>query len=227
MRKMRFSTELAYFVGITLLALSVTMMEAADFGVSMIVAPAYLLHLKLSPTFAFFTFGMAEYTLQAVLLVVLIVALRKFKPYFLFSFVTAVFYGFVLDFLMMLFSYIPPVTLAMRLIYFFAGTVLGAAGISFLFHTYIAPEVYELIVKEFADKLQKMPHRVKMVYDAASFTLALILSFVFFGFGHFEGIKLGTLFCVLVNGWLIGRFTKLYESLFDFQDSLPLRRFFS
>ena len=48
MKKHTFYTEFAYFFGILILALGTAFMEAADFGVSMIVAPAYLLHLKLS-----------------------------------------------------------------------------------------------------------------------------------------------------------------------------------
>ena len=35
-------------------------MEKADFGVSMVVAPAYLLYRWLSPAWSFVTFGMAE-----------------------------------------------------------------------------------------------------------------------------------------------------------------------
>ena len=38
--------ELAYFVGIVVLALGTAMMEKANFGMSMVVAPAYLIHLK-------------------------------------------------------------------------------------------------------------------------------------------------------------------------------------
>lgn len=66
MKRRTFYTELAYILGLIVLAFSAALMEASDLGVSMIVAPAYLLHLKLSQAFAFFTFGMAEYTLQAV-----------------------------------------------------------------------------------------------------------------------------------------------------------------
>lgn len=227
MKKCRFSTELAYLLGILILTMSVSLMEAADFGVSMIVAPAYLLHLKLVPILPFFSFGMAEYTLQAALLLIMIAALRKFRPYFLFSFITAVFYGVVLDLVMALFALIPPVTFVMRIVYFTVGEILGAMAISLLFHTYIAPEVYELFVKEFAEKLQKQPHRVKIVYDVCSCLAAIIMSFSFFGMWHFEGVKLGTIITVIFNGWLIGRFTKLYEKLFDFQDSLPLRKYFT
>ena len=55
--KKKFSTELAYVLGIVLVAWGVVLMEKADFGVSMVVAPAYLLYRWLSPAWHFFTFG--------------------------------------------------------------------------------------------------------------------------------------------------------------------------
>ena len=39
--KRTFSTELAYVLGIVFVAWGVVLMEKADFGVSMVVAPAY------------------------------------------------------------------------------------------------------------------------------------------------------------------------------------------
>ncbi|MBO6267432.1 MAG: hypothetical protein J6M06_04285, partial [Synergistaceae bacterium] len=72
-----FSTELAYALGILALALGTALMERADFGMSMVVAPAYLLHLKISRTYAFFTFGTSEYCFQAALLAVMCLLLRR------------------------------------------------------------------------------------------------------------------------------------------------------
>ena len=86
MKKKIFYTELSYIIGLCSLALSAALMEKADFGVSMVVAPAYLLHLKISQFLPFFSFGMAEYTLQAVLLLLMVLVLRKFKVSYLFAF---------------------------------------------------------------------------------------------------------------------------------------------
>ena len=59
--KIKVSSEIAYFAAIILLSLAVAILSAADFGISMIVAPAYLLSLKTS----FLSFGQAEYGVQA------------------------------------------------------------------------------------------------------------------------------------------------------------------
>lgn len=104
--KRTFSTELAYVFGIVFVARGVVLMEKADFGVSMVVAPAYLLYRWLSPVWSFVTFGMAEYCLQAVLLLAMCLLLR-FRVSYLFSFVTAVVYGFALDAFMLLGAALP------------------------------------------------------------------------------------------------------------------------
>ena len=90
-------TELAYALGLVILDLGTALMERANFGMSMVVAPAYLLHLKISQFWPVFSFGMAEYVFQAFLLILLSLVMGRFKKGYLFSFVTAVLYGLILD----------------------------------------------------------------------------------------------------------------------------------
>lgn len=222
-RQIVFYAELAYVLGVLALALGTALMERADFGVSMVVAPAYLLYLKLSQVFPFFTFGMAEYTLQACLLVALCLVLRRFRVSDLFSFVTAVVYGFTLDGCMALAALLPEGGMAARLTCYALGMLVCAVGVSLLFHTYIAPEVYELFVKELAAKTGAGVHRVKTAYDCASCAVAVALTFAFFGLGRFEGVKLGTVICALVNGSLIGVCNRALDARFVFRDGLGLR----
>lgn len=222
MRKKTFYTELAYALGLVGLALGTAFMEAANFGVSMVVAPAYLIYLKLSQVLPFFTFGMAEYTLQAVLLVALMAVLRRVRVSYFFSFVTAVIYGFLLDGAMAAVALIPHESLVPRLALYGSGLLFCAAGVSLLFHTYIAPEVYELFVKEASAKYGVDIHTFKTGYDCASCLVAILLSFAFFGLWHFEGVKLGTIFCALINGWVIGRCSRFFEKYWEFQDALKL-----
>lgn len=224
--KKAFFSEMAYILGIIVLALGTALMTKVDFGLSMVVAPAYLLHLKLSQYISGFTFGMAEYSLQAVLLIVLSLSLRKFKPAYLFSFITAVLYGLTLDVAMMLVNILPPIGLVGRSICYLAGMLFCAIAISLLFHTYIPPEVYELFVKEISFKSGLDINLVKTAYDCISCLVGVILSFAFFGFWHFEGVKFGTIICALVNGFLISRCSRLFESVFEFRDALNLRKRF-
>lgn len=222
-----FYTEAAYALGLAILALGTVLMEKADFGMSMVVAPAYLTYLKLSQTLDWFTFGMAEYGLQAILLAALALVLRRFKPMYLFSFCTAVLYGLVLDCFMGLARWLPGRGIGLSLGCYAAGLFLCSLGVALLFHTYIAPEAYELLVKEVSAAFHWDIAVTKTVYDCCSCAVAVLMSFAFFGFGHFEGVKLGTIACALVNGWLIGRIGAFLERRFDFRDALDLRKRFS
>lgn len=221
-----FYSELAYIIGLAILALGTAFMECTDFGVSIVVAPAYLLHLKISEFLPFFSFGMAEYTVQALLVLLTIIVVRRFKISYFFSFVTAVLYGFALDGFMVLVAFLPCDTMVLRIAFYIIGTLLCTAGVSLLFHTYISPEAYELFVKEVSAKFHIDINKFKTCYDCSSFLLSIVLSFVFFGFGHFEGVKMGTVIGALLNGFLISRFTKIFESFWEFKDGMKFRKFF-
>ena len=225
-RKKIFYAEFAYAAGIVLLALGTALMERADCGMSMVVAPAYIVHLKLVQFLPWFSFGVAEFALQGLLLVALSLWMGRFRISCLFSFATAVFYGAVLDLCISLAALLPGTGTAARLVCYVLGLLLCAAGVALLFHSYIPPEVYELVVKEVACRRKWDVGRVKTVYDCISCALGVALSFAFFGWGRFEGVKAGTILCALVNGWLIGRIDRGLSAAFDFRDGLKLRSLF-
>jgi len=227
MNKKRFPTELAYVFGIVFVAIGVVLMEKADFGVSMIVAPAYLLYRWLSPAWSFVTFGMAEYCFQAVLLLGMCLVLRRFRISWLLSFATAVIYGFVLDGFMLLGAYLPIDAIWQRAVWYVLGMLFCSAGVSMMFHTYISPEVYELFVKEVSGHFHIEIHEFKTAYDCTSCLVGLVMSFAVFGMWQFVGVKWGTILCAFINGWIISRFSRLYDALWQFEDKLPWRAFFT
>lgn len=226
MKQRVFYTELAYVIGILFIALGVACSARADLGVSMVVAPAYVIYLKLSPIFPIFSFGMAEYLLQFVLLIAMTLILKRFRLSYLFSFITAVIYGFVLDDCMFLIGLIPGDTLAFRIGFYVFGMLSSAFGVSMMFHTYLSPEVYELFVKEVSKRVNMDITRFKTLYDLMSCLVGVLLSFLFFGLFQFEGVKIGTVICALINGPIIGFFSKTMEQHVVFQDRLRLRPMF-
>lgn len=228
MKKRVFYTEAAYAVGLIAIALGVGFMERADFGLSMVVAPAYVLHRYLSslPGMGFFSFGMAEYSLQAVLIVLLTIVVRRWRLSYLFSFVTAVIYGMILDLILMVMPVIDSDAWWLRGLFFLIGECWCAVGVSMMFRTYISPEAYELFVARVAECYGFNTSRCKTVYDIVSCLVGVGLSFLFFGPGNFVGIGWGTAVCALTNGWIIGRFSALWDRLFIFRDGLKLRRYF-
>jgi uncharacterized membrane protein YczE len=117
-----------------------------------------------------------------------------------------------------------PNVLTYRIIAFAAGTICVTAGVSFIFHTYISPEVYELFVSEVSSHYHIRIHIFKTGYDITSCIIALLMSFIFFS--QIEGIGIGTIVSACINGTLIGWFTKLFEGQFTFSDHLKLRPYF-
>lgn len=226
MKKRVFYTEIAYILGLVIMAFASAFTEKADFGMSMVVAPAYILHLKVSECLPWFSFGVAEYAFQGLLIVITVIAMKKFKLSYLFSFVTAVLYGTLLDFAMGVIAPLPDSQFAIRVVWYSLGTVLCSFAVSLFFHTYISPEAYELIVKELSGRFNCNINKVKTAYDCISVVLGIILSFSFFGFGVFQGVKLGTILCALINGFLISRFSKLLEYFFTFKNRFPAEKYF-
>ncbi len=227
MQKKVFYTEWAYVLGLVIMAFAAALTEKADFGMSMVVAPAYLLHLKVSEYWPWFSFGVAEYILQGLLILLTIILVRRFKKSYLFSFVTALIYGTLLDIAMLVVAPLPDQQIAVRIVWYVLGTVLCSLAVSLFFHTYISPEAYELIVKELSLKHGYNINKVKTAYDCLSTLLGIVMSFAFFGFGVFEGVKLGTVLCALINGVLIGRFTVWLEKRFEFRDKFSLAHHFA
>lgn len=219
-----FYTELSYVLGLVIMAFGAAFTERGKLGMSMVVAPAYILHLKLSQIFPWFTFGVSEYCVQGLIVLITALAVRRFKLIYLFSFVTAVLYGTLLDGAMLAVSFLPDHTLVWRVLWFVVGTLFCSVAVSLFFHTYIAPEAYELIVKEISQGFGVNINKTKTCYDCISTVIGIILSFSFFGFGVFRGVGIGTVLCALINGFLIGRFSALFERLFVFKNRFDLGR---
>ena len=225
-KKPVFYKELSYVAGLVIMAFAAALTELADFSMSMVVAPAYILHLKLSEIWPWFSFGVAEYCVQGLLVVITVIAVRRFKLSYLFSFITALLYGTLLDGAMAVVAFLPHEGMALRILWFAAGTVLCSLAVSLFFHTYISPEAYELIVKEIAQKFSFNINKTKTVFDCISTLVAIVLSFCFFGFGVFRGVGIGTILCALINGFLIGRFSVLLEKCFAFKNRFDLEKYF-
>lgn len=219
--KIRLSSEATYVAAIILLSLAVAILSAADFGISMIVAPAYLLSLKTGVL----TFGQAEYVIQAGLFIVLCVILRKFRFVYLFSFVTCLIYGLVLDLWRMIPFFNPSVTpqgsmnLWIRAVMFVSGVILTSFSVALFFKTYLYPQVYDFFVKVVSSRYGIKISVLKTIVDLSCLTASVIMTFAFFG--RIEGIGWGTLVMAVINGTIIGFFSKILDKFFDFQPIFP------
>lgn len=89
--KITLHSEIVYLVAIILIALSVAMLTTSGYGLSMLVAPAYILSLILG-----IEFGIAEYIVQGALIVLFCIIVRRFNAGYLFSFISCLLYGAIL-----------------------------------------------------------------------------------------------------------------------------------
>ncbi len=219
--KKRISSELAYLIAIVLLSFAVTLLTSADFGISMIVAPAYLLSLK----FPVFTFGQAEYVIQAGVFILLCIILRKFRLVYLSSFGTCLIYGFVLDLWRKIPCFNPEITptgsmaLWLRIVMFVVGVLLTSFSVALFFKTYLYPQVYDFFVKAVSNRYNVKLSRLKTIVDLSCLTASVIMTFAFFG--SITGIGWGTPVMALFNGTIIGFFSGLLDKAFDFQPTFP------
>ncbi|MCI9169135.1 MAG: hypothetical protein HFH01_13385, partial [Dorea sp.] len=94
MKKIRMSNELIYGLAVVVLSFATAMLAAADLGMSMVVAPAYIVSLKME----LLTFGQAEYIVQGMLFVVFCILMKRVRVLYFFAFVSGLVYGAVLDF---------------------------------------------------------------------------------------------------------------------------------
>ncbi len=215
-KKLTRTGELAYIFATVLTCLGVSLMTKADFGLSMIVAPAYILSQKVS----FLTFGTAEYVVQALLLTSLFIVLRKFEWRFLLTFASAIIYGAVLDGIIFVTdAYAIPESLAIRCVYYVLGLIISDLGVSLYFNSYLPPCCYDMFVRELSRGMKWDFSKVKISYDVSSFVLSVLLSLVFFG--GIRGIGIGTVVCVFLNGLLITLFNKLVVKYTDFSPAFP------
>lgn len=224
MKKQVFYSEIAYLVGIVLLALCTALTAWGNFGLSMVVAPAYVLHRKMSESLAWFSFGAGEYVLQAAVLLLMMLLLRRVKLSYFLSFLTAVFYGLVLDLGTKLTGLFTCDALWLRLIVYILGCIGCCASIALLFHTYLPLEAYEMFVKEIGAKLKWNVRTAKTTYDCLSLLLAVVMSLCLFG--SLQGIGIGTVVCALLYGTVIELFSNIYEKCFVFRDKFPWRKYF-
>ena len=214
------TSELAYLIGIVFCALGVCFSAKSGFGVSMVVAPAYVLHCKLSPYLPWFSFGVAEYVLQGTLIVLLCLAVRRVRARYLLSFGTAVLYGVVLDLWRLLFGEAVYPELWQRCLSGAFGALVTSFAIALLLRTYLPQQGYELVVKELSDRFGWAMGKVKWIYDISSLVLAILMMLLFFGRFDMEMIGIGTLLLTVINTPIITLCGKLLDKFFVFSPAI-------
>jgi len=213
--------EFAWFFATVLCSLGVSLSAKSGFGVSMVVAPSFVVSNFLQPIAPFFTFGNTEYVMQGLFIIVLIAVVGKFKIKYPLSFVTSVIYGLLLDLCRMLIGTDIPDELYIRIIYMIAGALVTAFAIALYLRTYLPQQGYDMFVYEIATEKKKNMTVVKWIYDISSLVLAIVLMLILFGTFDLEMVGIGTLILTVINTPLIAAFGKLFDKFCDFSPMFP------
>lgn len=215
-RNLTKTNEFFYVLGMVLCALGVALSAKSGFGVSMVVAPAYVLHRFFVETFPWFSFGIAEYVLQGTIILLSAVICRRFRLKYLGCVFGVLFYGALVDFWRGIVGTNVPEGVALRLLMATLGAVIVALAIAMLLRTYLPQQAYKLCVQEITDCYSLPLSRVKWSYDIASLLIAIALMFVLFGRFDFTVIGPATLVLTVVNAPMITLFGKLLDRISDF-----------
>ncbi len=221
-KKITLHGEFVYVAAILMLSLAVAMLSAANFGVSMIVAPAYIISQKLGVI----TFGQGEYLVQSLLFIAFCILMKKVKLVYFSSFATCLIYGAVLDLwrkFVPLFN--PNVTapgsmgLIVRILLFIGGMVLTSFSVMLFYKTYLYPQVYDFFVKGISARFNRDRTKFKIAFDFSCLAVSCVLTLVLFR--KFVGIGVGTLVLTALNGFIIGWFDKLFDKCVDLKPMFP------
>ena len=222
MKKIQIPSEVAYFISIITMSFSVAMVSAADLGLSMVVAPAYIV----SQALGFLTFGQSEYVVQALLLIAFCLIVKRFRPLYLVSFGTCLIYGAMLDFWRTVIPMFNPLVTApgsmdwpIRIAFFLGGSIITAFAVALSFHSYLYPQMYDYFVKGVAAAKGIERGKVKRIYDLSSLAVAVVLTLVIFG--KFVGVGVATIVTALINSPIIGWFDRLFTRRFAFPALFP------
>lgn len=225
MKKIQKSSELLWLLGTIFVAIGVTICSKANLGVSMIAAPAFVIQEALVNILPWVSVGMTEYVIQGILLIILCIVIRKFNWRFIFAFLVALIYGYVLDFFLWVFSSVNFNEIWLRWVMLIVGDFCVSFGVACFFRTSWPLQVYELFVAKLSSTYKLNISKVKWFFDISLLALSVVLAFTLFGnvktfdwntiyYNSFHFIGLGTLVTTIINSPVITLMGKLIDKLF-------------
>jgi len=231
-RKLGKTSELLWVMGITLVALGVSICQKVNLGVSMIAAPTFVIAEALAKVWSGFSVGVIEYLVQGCFLILMCLVIRRFNWRYLLAFGSAVIYGYTLNLFIFLIRNVEFNTLAVRWIMLIVGDAITALGVACFFKTYMPLQVHELFVSEVTKRFGLKLNKVKWSFDISLLVLSIVLAIVIFrDIGEFDfsgimensyhNIGPGTLLTTFINMPFIAVFGKLLDLIFDPTPAFP------
>ncbi|MGI6031672.1 MAG: DUF6198 family protein [Eubacteriales bacterium] len=207
-----FPGELAMVLGLILNSFGLSLMIKSDWGTS----PISSLPLVLSQLFPFITLGTFTYIVQTLVILLLILSTRIFKPGYLVSVALAVAFGYMVDFSTFVLSFFPN-GLLLDAFYFALSMIMMSAGIGLLVRCRVPVLPFDTFTRDFSAHFSLSVKRVKTCFDLTCLILSLLLAAVGLHTVWGIGIGVGTIISSLFTGLLVGAVCRYYGQLFHFE----------
>lgn len=225
--------EIFWILGIFLVPLGAAICNKANLGISMIAAPAFIIHSAIEHLVpSFFTIGVVEYIVQAFFSLLLCLVILKVKLKYVLAILVGVIYGYVLDMWLLIIGSDPVEEIWLRYVLLVVGCTVTAMGVACFFRTYMPLQSYELFVTEISSRFKLNVNKVKWIYDVALLVLSIVLAFTLFGdvktFNWSEIYKtsyhhlgLGTIIATFINSPIITITGKLFDKVLGKHPLIP------
>ena len=208
-----------WILGNLITPLGVCIATKSGFGLSMIGAGPYILHVWLREAQPWFTQGTAEYFYEFFVMILVCIIVRQCKLKYMMVFVEALITGFIIDgWFKVLGGNGVYTSMQMRIIALFLGIIVTALGVAFFFRTSLPLQAYDFAVVKISTRYDLKQSKVKWISDFTLLAIALVLSFALTG--QLTGIGIGTILTTFLNAPVIALWGKLIDK---FQKEHPLR----
>ena len=209
--------EASWIVGNILCAIGNCLVSKSAFGLSAIIAPAFILNRKIG----FLTVGFCEYIIQGILLALCCIIIGKFKGKFIATICNIIFYGAAFDIINSLLGFFQPSSVFSRIAVAAIGMIITGFAVALMLRTYIPPSIYEIFVKEISEEKGFNMNKVKLIFDASMLALTVALMFLLLGGFKIDIIGPLTVIAAFLNSVLIGFFGKILDKYCDFSPAIP------
>lgn len=208
-----FPGELALLAGLLLNALAVTLFIRADFGITVVSGVPYVLSL------AFPTLSMGAWNTlaQCAWLLVVMAALRSFRPGYVLSFGLAIVFGALLDFWAWAVTPLPQ-TLVFRCLCFACGYVSMSFGIAFFMRCGLPVLPFDTVPRAFVLAKGWSVRTARTGFDLINLALMLSVGLIFLG--RPAGIGPATILNALLMGVGSGYATSWLDKKLDIRPRL-------
>lgn len=188
--------------------MGVAVTKRGDLGVSPVSSVANVMSSK----FDFLSMGVCLIIWNCLLIVGQIIILRRdFKLFQLLQIPLSLLFGIFTDFGIVLVSFIPVNSYAVRLLCVIGGIIILGFGISLSVIANVIMNSGEAFVKALSDKTGIVFGNLKIGFDIFCVLLSILLSMVFFG-GQIVGTREGTVITALFTGMVVNLFVRLLKS---------------